>query len=75
MWWIIYRFSILDKNKKATRNLIDINDDKYVQYAATVTLDYGKIGKNSQRITKNKAFIDKHNWERINYLSLVSLET
>ena len=63
------------KNKKATINLIDINYDKYFQYAATVTLDYGKIGKNSQRITKNKPFIDKHNWERINYLSLVSLET
>ena len=37
------------KNKKTTINPINDND-KYFQYAATVTLNYKEIGKKSQRI-------------------------
>ena len=42
---------------------------KCFQYAATVGLNNENIGKNPERITKNKPFIDKCNWEGINYLS------
>ena len=33
----------------------------------TVPLNHEKIGKNPERISKIKPFLDKHNWERINY--------
>ena len=56
------------KSKKAPVNPINKNDNKCFQYAATVALNYEKIGKNPERITKNKHFISKYNWERINYL-------
>ena len=47
-----------------------INDcDKCFQYAATVALNHGKIGKNSQRIWKIKLFINKKKWKGINYPS------
>ena len=56
------------KSKKAPVNPINKNDNKCFQYAATVALNYEKIGKNPERITKNMHFISKYNWERINYL-------
>ena len=34
-----------------------------------VTLNLEEIKKNSQRITKIKPFINKNNWERINFPS------
>ena len=46
------------KNKKVT--IYSINDDnKCFQYAATVGLNYEKLGKNSQRISQIKLFINK----------------
>ena len=42
------------KNKKATRNPINENNNKCFQYALTVTLDYEEIGKNLERITEIK---------------------
>ena len=47
---IIYRFSLLDKNKKATVTPINKNDNKCFQYAVTVMLYYEKIKKDAQRI-------------------------
>ena len=32
-------------------------------------LNYEKIKKDSQRITKIKPFINKYNWEGVNFLS------
>ena len=59
---IICRFSQYDKKiKKSTRNPINKNDNKCFQYAAIVTLNHEKIGKNPERITKFKHF--SYNWE------------
>ena len=41
------------KKKKETINSINKADDKCVQYAVTVAINHWKIGKNSERITKN----------------------
>ena len=55
------------KSKKATINLINQNDTKCFQYAATLSLNDKEIRKESERITKIKLVIDKYNWEGINY--------
>ena len=55
------------KNKKATINPINKKDNKCFQYALTITLNYEEIKKDPQRITKIKPFINKYNWEGINY--------
>ena len=59
----------MDGNKKATINLINKKENKCFQYAVTVSLNYKEIKSNLQRITKIKAFINKFNWEGINYPS------
>ena len=48
------------KNKKATMNPKN-NDDKCFQYALTVALNYEKIKKEPQRISKIKPFTDQYN--------------
>ena len=55
------------KNKKATIN--PKNDDKCFQYALTVALNYEQIGKDPQRITKIKPFIDQYSWKEIDFPS------
>ena len=40
-----------------------------LQYAATVALDDEEIAKNPERITKLKPFINKYNWEEVNFPS------
>ena len=57
------------KNKKETINPINKNVNKCFQYAITVGLNYEEIGKHAERITKIKPFINKYNWEAINYPS------
>ena len=57
------------KNKKATINLINKKDNKCFQYAIRVALNYEEIKKDPQRVTKIKPFINKYNWEGINYPS------
>ena len=54
------------KNKKATINPTNKKDNKCFQYNVTVTLNHGKTGKNPERITKLKTFINKYKWEGIN---------
>ena len=54
------------ENKKATINSNNKKDNKCFQYTVTVTLSYGEIKKDPQRITKIKAFAKKYNWEGIN---------
>ena len=49
------------KNKKATINPIP--------YAVTVALNHEKPKSYLQRISKIKPFINKHNWEGINFPS------
>ena len=47
------------KNKKATINSINKNDNKCFQYAATLALNHKETGKDSGRIKKIKPFIDQ----------------
>ena len=50
------------KNKKVTINPKN-KDDKCFQYTLTVALNYEKIKKDPQRISKIKPFIDQYNWK------------
>ena len=52
------------KDKKSTINPKN-NDYKCFQYAVTVALNYNKINKNPQRVSKIKPFIDQYNWNDI----------
>ena len=54
---------------KTTINPINKNDNKCFQYTVTIALNHEEIGKKSQRISKIKLFIDKYNWEGVNYQS------
>ena len=56
------------KNKKATINPKN-NDDKCFQYALTAALNYERIGKDPQRITKMQPFIDQCSWKEIDFPS------
>ena len=55
--------------KKATINPQNKKDDKYFQYALTVALNYEKITGNHGRISKIKPFIDRYNWNEIDFTS------
>ena len=44
-------------------NPINNKDKKCFQYAVTVMLNYEKIEKDPQRMTKIKTFINKYNWK------------
>ena len=57
------------KNKKAPINPINKKDNKCFQYAVTVMLNHEEIKKALQRITKIQHFINKYNWERVNFPS------
>ena len=43
--------------------------DKFFQYAVSVASNHKEKGKRPKRITKIKPFINKYNWEGINYPS------
>ena len=65
------RFYQLDKNKKATINLINKKYNKCFQYAVTVALNHKK-GKEFTILalySKIQPFIGRYNWERISYPS------
>ena len=57
------------KNKKATMYPINKKENKCFQYAVTVALNHEEIGKHAERIIKIKLFINKYQWERINFPS------
>ena len=56
------------KDKKSTINPKN-NDDKCFQYAVTLALNLDKIKKDPQRVSKIKPFIEKYNWEDIDFPS------
>ena len=64
-----YRFSWLDKNKKATINPTNTKDNKCFQYAVTVELNHEEIKNDLQRIKKIKSFINNYNWEETDFQS------
>ena len=49
------------KDKKSTINTKN-NDDKCFQYAVTLALNFDKIKKGPQRVSKIKPYIEKYNW-------------
>ena len=55
------------KNKKAIINPSNKKGNKCFQYAVTVALNHGEIGKRSERITKIKPFTNKYNWKGMNF--------
>ena len=57
------------KNKKASRNPINKKHNKCFQYALTVALHHEELRKNRAGITKIKPFINKYNWDEINFPS------
>ena len=57
------------KNKKSTINPNN-NDYKCFQYVVTVTLNYDKINKHHERVSKIKPFIDQYNWNDIDFPSI-----
>ena len=57
------------KNKKATMNPKNKNDDQCMQYAIVALLNYEQIKKDPQRITNIKPFIKKYDWKNINFPS------
>ena len=56
------------KNKKAIINPKN-KDENCFLYALTVALNYEKIKKDPQRISKIKSFIDQYNWKEIDFPS------
>ena len=54
------------KDKKCTVNQKN-NDNKCFQYATTLALNFNKIDKNPQRISRIKLFIENYNWNDINF--------
>ena len=54
------------KDKKCIVNQIN-NDNKCFQYATTLELNFNKIDRNPQRISRIKPFIDNYNWNDINF--------
>ena len=56
------------KDKKSTINPKN-NDDKCFQYAETLALNFDKIKKDPERVSKIKPFIEKYNWEDIDFPS------
>ena len=54
------------KNKKATINP-KYEDDKCIQYAATVVLNYNEVEYNRKRFSNIVPCIGKCNWHRKNF--------
>ena len=52
---------ICDPNKSWARH------NRSFRYAVTIALNHEKIKKDPQRVTKIKLFINKHNWEKIDF--------
>ena len=59
------------KKKKATINPKK-TDDKCFQYSIAVALNYEEIESHPERISNIKLFINKYNWNEINYPSKIN---
>ena len=55
------------KNKNATMNPKNEDDNNCLQYAVPAALDHKNVGRDLQRIPKIKPFITKYNWEWIEF--------
>ena len=59
----------MDKKQKSSNKSYPEKDNKCLQCAITVELNHEEIKKDLQRIAKSKPFINKYNWEGINFPS------
>ena len=59
------------KNKKATINPQNKDDDKCFQYAVTIALNYDRIENHPERVSKVKPFINQYDWSEIIFPSHV----
>ena len=59
------------KNKKATINTQNKDDDKCFQYAVTIAFNYDKIENHPEKINNVKPFINQYDWSEINFPSHV----
>ena len=59
------------KNKKATINPQNKDDDKCFKYAVTIALNYDRIENHPERVSKVKPFINQYDWSEINFPSYV----
>ena len=41
----------------------------YIQYAATLASNYGKVKQNPERVSNIKPFVNKYNWKGTKYSS------
>ena len=57
------------KNKKATINPKNKDDDKCIQYAISIALNHEQIDNHPERILKVKPFINMYDWKDINFPS------
>ena len=55
------------RNKLATINPKNYDDNNFFQYAITVALNHQNIENHPERISNIESFIDKYNWEGINF--------
>ena len=60
----------MDKKEKATINP-ENKVDKCFHYAGTVALNYEEIKWNPERVSNIKPFINKYEWNGINYPSKI----
>ena len=60
------------KNKKATINPQNKDDDKCFQYPLTVAVNYDRIENHPERVRKVKPFIKQYDWSEINFPSNVN---
>ena len=64
-----YKFHRINPNRGGSINPINKIDNTWFQYAVAVVINHEVIGKNPERITKIKPFINTCNWKGINYPS------
>ena len=57
------------RNKRATINLKNTDDNNCFEYAITIALNHQNIGNNPERISKIKPFINQYNWRDIDFPS------
>ena len=69
-WRSYINFQDWIKKKKAAINPQN-EDEKCFQYAATVPSNYDNIKWNPERVSNIKPFINKYNWEKLNYPSKI----
>ena len=55
--------------EEATINPKYKDDDNCFQYAITIALNYDKIKKNHQRVSKIKKYVNQYDWSEINFPS------